>query len=247
MTEPGGNGRRRGSLYRWHRRAGVSAALVLVYLLATGLPLQFSGAFDLGQRHVNADVVLDWYGLEAPGDSRTSAGLVSVGEGLFADGQRIATLDGFRGALGDQGLLLAAGSGEVLLLEPDTWRTVDRFRLDARINRIGRWNGRVVLDTSSGVLGTDPDLLSWTPLSVPGGANVDWVALQVPDTGEADAYRRQFRGQMLTVERLLQDLHSGRAFGTIGIIVVDAATALLLFLSVSGLVMWWRSLSGRTP
>jgi len=46
---------------------------------------------------------------------------------------------------------------------------------------------------------------------------------------------------LLSIERWLQDLHSGRFFGTIGIVVLDIASALLLILAVTGLIIWWRS------
>jgi uncharacterized iron-regulated membrane protein len=45
---------------------------------------------------------------------------------------------------------------------------------------------------------------------------------------------------MLSTERWLQDLHSGRFFGTFGVLTVDLASALLLILAGTGLVLWWR-------
>jgi uncharacterized iron-regulated membrane protein len=49
-----------------------------------------------------------------------------------------------------------------------------------------------------------------------------------------------FRGRGLTLERLILDLHSGRIFGAYGIYVMDAAAIVLLWLSGSGLWVWWR-------
>lgn len=245
MVSRAGNGRRSTTLNRWHRRAGVSAALVLVYLLATGLPLQYSGELGLGQRNVSASLVLDWYGLEAPRDVHVSGGLVNVGDLLFADGNVVATLEGFRGAVAGQdslqGLVVAAGRDAVLLLDPTTWSTVDRFDLPAGVTRIGHWNGRVLLETGGGQLAADENLLGWDPVALPEGA-VTWAPLAAAGADQADDHRRRFRARMLSVERLLQDLHSGRVFGIWGMLVVDAATALLLFLCVSGLMMWWRRL-----
>ena len=49
-----------------------------------------------------------------------------------------------------------------------------------------------------------------------------------------------FRGRGLTLERVLLDLHSGRIFGEYGTYIMDAAAVALLWLSCSGLWVWWR-------
>ena len=49
---------------------------------------------------------------------------------------------------------------------------------------------------------------------------------------------------MLTAERWLQDLHSGRFFGTPGVVIVDVASLLMLILAGTGLMLWWRSNRG---
>ena len=48
-----------------------------------------------------------------------------------------------------------------------------------------------------------------------------------------------FRGRGLTLERVMLDLHSGRIFGDFGIYIMDAAAVALLWLSGSGLWVWW--------
>jgi len=48
------------------------------------------------------------------------------------------------------------------------------------------------------------------------------------------------RGKGLSWERVMLDLHSGRLFGTAGVWVVDVAAVLLLFLALSGFVLWYQ-------
>ncbi len=55
------------------------------------------------------------------------------------------------------------------------------------------------------------------------------------------AITRVYRGEGLSLERLLLDLHSGRIFGSIGVLVYDLLALALGFLSISGLVLWFRS------
>lgn len=227
-------------LNRWHRLAGISAAAFLIFLTATGLPLQFTDRLGLGSRHVGTDWILDWYGLEARGEVLVSGGVAALGDRLFLDsGEPVAPLSGFAGAVRLDGLLIVAGLGDVLLLDAADGTLIDRFRLERNIRRIGIAGDLPVLDTTAGLLTADPGLVSWIPAGQT--LKVRWAAPERAPAALAETVRRQVRGSLLSTERLLQDLHSGRAFGTAGILVVDLASALLVFLSISGLIMWWRS------
>ncbi len=42
------------------------------------------------------------------------------------------------------------------------------------------------------------------------------------------------------MERVLLDLHSGRIFGPVGVLVYDLLALALGFLSISGLLLWFR-------
>lgn len=212
-----------------------------MFLVATGVPLQFSGALDLGGRYVTAGPILDWYGLQAPGDAVASAGVVSLGDVLYLeDGRRVASLGGFRGAVAVDGLVAAAGADGVMLLDPATGDVVDRFRLEPAIDRIGLHAGRAILDTDGGLMLADPGLINWQPAPVDATA-VAWAEPRILPAEAAQPYRHRFRATMLSVERLLQDVHSGRVLGTAGVVLVDVASALLTFLAISGIVMWWRT------
>ena len=49
-----------------------------------------------------------------------------------------------------------------------------------------------------------------------------------------------YRAQFLTFERIILDAHSGRLFGTFGVIFMDLVAVLLILLSISGVYMWVR-------
>ena len=72
-------------------------------------------------------------------------------------------------------------------------------------------------------------------------ADVNWRTPIQLDTSQAAPYRQLHRERMLTVERLLQDLHSGRAFGPVGAWIINIATLLLAVLAATGYLIWWRS------
>jgi hypothetical protein len=52
---------------------------------------------------------------------------------------------------------------------------------------------------------------------------------------------RDYRGRVLTLERLMLDLHSGRLFGLGGTWLMDIVAALLVILAASGMWLWSRS------
>jgi len=212
---------------------------VLVYLLVTGIGLQFSSELGLGQRYVSAAWVLDWYGLEAPELVVRSADVIQVGEWLFLNEQPIATMRHLAGAVQLPDFTVIAGRDEVLVLHGIAARSLEKTHVTDAINRIGTWRGTPYLDTDQGLLAADDLLINWRSVVAPPG-EIDW-AVKVELTGAtATTYRNVFRVRMLTTERWLQDLHSGRFFGLVGVLIIDLATTLLLILAGTGLVLWWR-------
>jgi hypothetical protein len=236
----GARRRRPSELFRWHRWAGVVAAAFLLLLLITGVSLQFAGALGLGHRHVQAEWVLDWYGLDAPADVRISGPAAGVGDRLFLDGQPIASLAGFHGAVTLGDLVVAAGTTDVLVLDTLNGSELDRFHFATPVIRLGRFQQRAALETGGAIHLADAGLVNWTPTAVD-PASVEWHTATAADPATSAALQHRYRRQLLSVERLLQDLHSGRALGAAGVVAIDLASLLLGFLAISGLIMWWRT------
>jgi hypothetical protein len=231
--------RRDRPLNRWHRNAGIASAGVLIYLLATGIPLQFTAELDLGRRYVAAGWVLDWYGLQAPTQVRSSGGAVQVGGQLELGGRPAATLTALIGALEHGAFTVVAGRAEVLVFHSEAPEAVETIRIDGDIKRIGRAQDRLYLDIGTGLLVADSMLLDWSPAQAPASV-IQWATVSTLTGVAAERHREHFRARMLTVERWLQDLHSGRFFGPTGIVIIDLSTALLLILAVTGTMLWWR-------
>ena len=52
--------------------------------------------------------------------------------------------------------------------------------------------------------------------------------------------RQAYRGQGLTMKRVIRDLHSGRLFNqTWGIYLMDDSAILMIWLGLSGTWLWW--------
>ena len=54
------------------------------------------------------------------------------------------------------------------------------------------------------------------------------------------AVSRSYRGEGVTLEKLLLDIHTGRVLGPAGAYITDLAALAILLLSASGIYNWWR-------
>jgi hypothetical protein len=228
-----------------HRYAGIIAGAGLIYLLLTGLPLQFTTELALGSRFVQSPLILDAYNLDAPATVRFDNGVAHLGGRLYTQTGEIGPAREFLGAVRYQGLLVIATAQKVLLLstaEPasTTDPLTESLDFSSRLTGIAMHDGRILVNSRDGVLSMDEALLNVSE-STTQGATVDWRAPVQLDESQAAPYRQLHRERMLTVERLLQDLHSGRAFGPAGVWVINLATVLLAALAVTGYLIWWRS------
>ena len=232
---------------RLHRSLGAGVALFVVFMVLSGLAINHSNGLGLDQRHVSQPFLLSWYGLGAPEtiqSYRAGNGWVSfAGSQLYLNDKAVTTVSGGVGAVFNGDMLIAAGSDELLLLNPDG-ELIERQAWDpvgkGPIESIGLLANEVVVVKSASQLWlADAALLNWQQAD---GSTIkpQWSFSElVPDTLQ-QAITRQYRGNGLSIERLVLDFHSGRIFGPIGVLVYDLLALAVGFLAISGLVLWLR-------
>jgi hypothetical protein len=231
-------------LTRWHRWAGIAAALFVVVLATTGIAVQHAPVLGLDERAVGNAAAARLLGIEA-GDLRAyRAGerwVIGSGEAVFLGRKRLASVGPPRGAVTDS-LGLAIAAGDDVLLVGSEGRLLERLRvggaLPGRVQRIGRGpDGKTVIATPSGRFSPQRD---WLAFSAYSGPVTTWSEPETPPPGLASGVRARILGRAVTWERLLLSLHSGRIAGTAGVVVMDAAAIGLLLLAGTGLYLWWR-------
>lgn len=232
-------------LWTWHRRLGALVAVVVLLLALTGIALNHTEALRLDERHVEAGWLLDWYGVEPPG---AGFGFVAgahrvtlLGDHLYADRRLLG--EGFgalHGAVALDGLLAIAVDGDVLLLTDDLElvERLDRYSgLPPGPRGIGVTpQGGLAVRSEGGLWLADEALLSWR--SVAERTDIAWATPTPPPAPLLADLRADFRARMLTWERALLDLHSGRLFGRFGPLVMDLAALFMVVLAVSGFWLW---------
>ena len=232
---------------RLHRSLGAGAAVFIIFMVLSGLAINHSNGLGLDQHHVSQAFVLDWYGLEEPEHIRSFAlgndWLSFAGSQLYLNGNSVAGLSNGVGAVSSHGILVAAGSEELLLLDPDG-RLVERLPWGppgaGPIESIGLLPDGIVVVKSVGQLWlADADLLNWQQANET-SLNPTWAFSEPAPGTLREAITRHYRGEGLSLERVLLDLHSGRIFGSIGILVYDLLALAVGFLAISGLIFWLR-------
>lgn len=232
---------------RLHRTLGVGAAFFVFFMVLSGLVINHSNGLGLDQRHVSQSSLLGWYGLGAPDDIDSfevgDNWLSFAGSQLYLNDKPVTTISGGVGAVLSANLLVVAGSDELLLLDREgtvverlSWATIGMVPVES----IGLDENDNVRVKSAGQLWlADAELLNWqrtddftTPLN--------WSISKTAPESLQEAITGQYRGDGLTLERVLLDFHSGRIFGPVGVFVYDLLAMALGFLSISGLLLWFR-------
>ena len=125
------------SLYVWHRYMGVTVALVVLVVASTGIMLNHTEDFDFDSRYVQADWILNWYGITPPNELLTypveDRFITLMGDHLYLNRREI---DGeyhkLVGALQYNDIFIVAVSESILLLTEQSRRS---FRMNTTRRR----------------------------------------------------------------------------------------------------------------
>jgi hypothetical protein len=237
---------------RLHRWLGIGALAVLVLLTLSGIALNHPTALYLDRIHLTSAWLLDWYGLTVP-EPTVSFGagdqyLTLVGERLYADTREVA-----RGIETLTGGVVAAGAGfaatserELLLFSSSA--LLDRADLASELGRpieglaAAPADGQFLIRSAGRAYRYDAPTAQLTALPHDAAA-IAWSKPSSAPPQILDGIARSYRGDGVTLERVLYDLHSGRVLGRAGVFLVDFAGIAIAVLAVTGLVLWIKGRS----
>ena len=249
-----------GLLWRWHRRFGLLAAVFVLLLVVTGIALNHTDLLTLDRRFVENRWLLSLYGAaeqqptafpvaNSPATSEASRWISRTAGGhLYLDEVEVASCRGeLFGALVQNGVLLVACEQELVLITSDgqLLETISSSTgLPVPLTGLGRAGAAAAIKTEVGWLRADVDRLTFTP-DLPSGVIIQQLTGGKLPATIHDALPKGAR--WLTWERLLQDLHSGRLFGSAGVYFMDFIALCLASLASSGVAMWFlhRRRKGR--
>lgn len=231
-------------LRRWHGRFGIAAAIFFLLLATTGLALNHTVELQLAAYRIHAPWLTRWYGLktELPTQAfaEKDARLIGANSAWLLNERIIAeNVPSPLGMVESEGILYIA-TPEILYIYSTDGLLVEKVSgasLPALpILAIGAAQSQLMLRTKSGVYASTAGL-EWRTASP---RKVRW-SHAVPITSAEQARITDRLVPTISAETLLLDVHSGRIFGSYGPIVVDIVALILVVLSVSGTVVFFRS------
>lgn len=235
--------------WRWHRRIGLSAALIVVLASVTGILLNHTSELKLGKSPVRQAWLLEYYGVELPALINFSAGEHWISgddnQYLYLDGRQFAYCSGrLIGVAETDGLLVAACSEELILMTR-AGEVVERlgatYGLPVPLTAVGSCGDSLCLRSQEKHWIADFQQLVWEPTEQ---VTVWSAPVTMPKALRERVLDEQLGGD-LSWERVVQDLHSGRILGQWGVWLVDLAALFLMFLSLSGFFLWYQQYRRR--
>ncbi|MEX1664688.1 PepSY domain-containing protein [Zhongshania arctica] len=231
-------------LLRWHRRLGVVLLVFIVMLVVTGIAINHSASWGLDKSFVQQTWLLNYYGISEP-ELRSyrdqNDWLAQSGASLYLNENPIGSCDGLLlGAVkqGEDWLVLCEGRLQVFNLHGARLDDIsESLGLPPAVSAIAANNNNIYLRTSTATIQFDPALLTFTSLENP-MPEAKWAAQLAPPQTLREVWLSAHRGNGVNWERVLLDLHSGRLFGPVGVILTDIAAVLLLLLALSGVWVW---------
>ncbi len=232
-------------LWRWHRRAGLTAALVIALVTLTGLLLNHTSELGLGDRHVKQNALLAFYGIKTPELSSFRSGDYWLSgdaqHRLYLNSDAIAECRGaLVGAAAHKDYFWLACQQQIMIFSQQgdlLDKITAAYGLPVPVKRFGICDGTLCIGTDERLFAVNSEQITFSPLITD---NPRWSEQSVlPESIRTDLVEK-YRGQGLSWERVFLDIHSGRIFGDIGVWIVDVAAVLLFFLALSGFVLWYQ-------
>lgn len=234
------------SVFLWHRYLGLASAVFVVMLAVTGLMLNHTKALELDSRYVRSSTWLNWYGIDI---SRELSGFridndwLSQTDGrLYFNERFINNSDDYLvGAVAKDHEIVVALSEQLYLLTA----------AGVLIEKIGSASdvpvgiqsvalsgpGQLMVRTADADYVTDETYSDWRPVDY--RPVISWARSEKLPVELAEAVIADVNGSMLTLERVLLDLHSGRIVGAWGIYFVDAVAVVFIVLAFLGFWTWF--------
>ena len=227
---------------------GIVSALFVILLSLSGLILHHGPALNLDKPFIGSSQLLSWYKIEVPAIEiqyrAGQHGVQLIAESIYFDSDRLpGSFSDLKGFVATEFGYVAATSNQLLLLT-DTGELIEVLGrvnlLPTGIRRIGSdAAGRLVLQTAMGIIDADLDGLRWTQ-STSSASQLSWSDSSAPQAQRSEQIRADYAASLISWERLLLDIHSGRILGSLGVVLVDLMALLFMLMAASGVWIWSR-------
>ena len=209
-------------------------------LAVTGWALNHTQGLKLAERNLSSGALVDWYGFGEPSKIDVyiagSLQVAWIDGNLYLEDELLAeSIEQPAGIVADSGRFYVF-TPTTLTIFSDSGAQIEHLYLDIVIERLSpEVQGSVILATARGQLRMNLDSLEMSEYS---GTNLAWLRPLNLRHEDLAYWTDVHNSSLISMERFLLDLHSGRLFGSGGIWVMDAFALAFLILAVTGIIVW---------
>lgn len=235
----------RRNLLRLHHRAGVVVVVFVLFLVVTGILINHANTLGWDKQRLANAFWLKLYGVEVSavdtGYPVSGHWLAFAGSRLYFDARPLADCQApLSGAvmvpvsagLGQAGVALCSDATILFTLAGELIEKMPM--VGAPVSGLALKDDVIYARQNPGIVQFDPVSGGWSPAAID-TSSLSWSQSASLPAPMATQLRYANTPEDLTWERLLLDLHSGRLFGFIGVLLVDLAGVLMLMLALTGL------------
>lgn len=232
----------RRKITKWHRRIGLTSAIFVFMLSVTGFFLNHTSALSLGSRFISNSWLLSAYSVERPEIRSYPMGdhwLSQANTSLFLDAEYLSRCEGqLIGAVSQENYWVAICSDSLLLFSFDN-ELIEKIDstvgLPLPLARAGLCDLSLCVKTRDSSLRLDLDALDWQDASA---QEVQWFRPEQPPETLRLGIENNARSRVISVEKLVLDLHAGRFLGVLGPLFMDLMALCFCLFAGTGIYMW---------
>jgi acyl carrier protein len=238
-------------LFFLHRYAGLTAAFFAILLSVTGILLNHTEELELDSHNATSSWLLALYGIKSPKINVAypvdKSWVVEFGGMLYLSEKPLDCTHGLTGAIYTGEVLLVSNQTQVCIFTAQG-ELIDNLVItnDNTIKKLGVSKGDsteavVLVNTLKENFSINADYTELVLIEDANNSvinNAHWSSATAPPEGLEKLLISTDKGKGLPWERVILDLHSGRIFTLAGVYFMDLVAVLLIFLSVTGVLMW---------
>lgn len=227
---------------------GVVSALFVILLSITGVALHHSSRIGLDTAFIGSSSLLSWYEIEVPDvtvsfPANDKVASLIADNIFFEDRFLVGDFSDLRGLLKIDSVYVIATSNRLLLMteEGELIESLSSVHgVPSGIRRVGESNtGISLLEASAGLFEIDIDRIRW-PAAQATPSQISWSEAQELDSSRQAEIKARYGATLISWERLILDIHSGRFMGGFGAVLVDIMALLFVLMAATGLWIWSR-------
>ena len=223
-----------------HRYIGLFFSLILIIIAITGIALNHTDDLTLDSQMVESEYLLDWYKIKKPTQRHSFASqhhwLSQIEQSIYFNQQLLIRNKHVVGMV-ETNHFIVVGLQKSLLLLSLEGDIIEQLPFDS-IQQIAQQQHMVIIRTDHKILASDDGLLSWVDYDA---HNIAWSTPSPLPQNLSSQLSQQYRSTIIPMERVILDLHSGRFFGNLGVLMVDLSGIALILLAFSGVFVWLRN------